>query len=126
MSQDEPIDATAHGSDHVMATGERTDPFGERIVLNATAGDANAELSQRYADAVLEVLAGAKGLGRAEVSERVESALDRLGRDSHTVEIAELTDKILRGARTNLTIQTDDGVVLGRFDGGHEAGGPPR
>lgn len=95
----------------------QTENLGERIVLNASAAEDDAGLHQQYADAVLAVMAQAQGLGRAEVSERVKEALGLIGRHAHTVEVAEVTDKILRGVETGLTIQTDDGVVLGYGEG---------
>lgn len=122
MPQQDPIDETTPGREQDVDTDPRGDHFGERVVLNATTSTEVGFL-QEYADALLEVLAAARDLGRTEVAELVEKALDRIGRDPHTVEIAEITDKILRGSHSSLTIQTHDGVILGYAEGGHVGGG---
>ena len=116
MSQKESIEDPVTGDER--ESDPPTDAFGERVVLNVTSdADALADL-QDWVDAVLGVFGEARNLGRAEITEQLETALRRIGRDTHSVEVAELTDKILRGSHSSLIFETDDGVVLGYAEGG--------
>ncbi|WP_338749127.1 hypothetical protein [Janibacter alittae] len=113
MSHDESRIPAHHGHPNLKHTSER-------LVLNGTDRGENGQALQHFADAVVEVVSAGPELERAVVLERLGAAMHRIGRDPNPVELDNITDKIMRGARSSLVIESDDGSILGFV----ESGGP--
>lgn len=92
-------------------------PTSERIVLNDARAAEDEGFFPRMAEALLQVAGRAQGKGRAEVREDLDTTLEAAGIRPEPVVVGGFTDSILRAARSSLVVETDDGVVLGRFQG---------
>ncbi len=119
MPQDKPIQGITPGHEHETATGPHATRYVERLVLNGTSGGDDEGALQQFADALLEVVAGARNLSRAEVAELLGTAMDRIDHHPQSAEFDALTDRVLLGSHLGITIQTDDGKVLGHAAGEH-------